>query len=131
MVEDEGRVIPHGKKGLALEYTEKELDRMKTGRKEKKCSKCKGFVLKTSFSKNSKAKDGLQSQCKKCSAETSRQRYIKKQLNKGNKTPKRNWSLHSRIKRLEANSTELNDLHTRIKSLETAMRKLKKAVGGV
>lgn len=44
----------------------------------KKCCKCGRLLPKTSFNKNRKAKDGLQSECRECHAETMKAYHIKK-----------------------------------------------------
>jgi predicted HTH domain antitoxin len=44
----------------------------------KKCSKCGRMLPKTSFNKNRKTKDGLQSECRECHAETMRRYHLKK-----------------------------------------------------
>lgn len=83
-MEDEGKVRRYGKKGVALDYTNEELAKMKTGKK-KTCGKCKQHLDLSEFSLMRSSPDGRQPHCKKCAAKYNAGRKEGKQGNHSGK----------------------------------------------
>lgn len=70
----------------------------------KRCSKCGQYKTLSDFNKNKKAKDGLQSECRECHAETMR-KYLKKRA-------EREFGLCEKTTQADSKSRNLSKVYT-------------------